>query len=263
MQTFTLGWVNQANVYFVPFYAQSLRRWSPTISGVLLLPIIAVQVIVSMLAGRWMSRSGKYGATIRLGVALLLIGSILETQFDRHTHPVYIVSALLAIGVGVGAANQPMVVAVQAHTKKSERAVVTSTRNFFRFLGSACGVAVSAAVLQSTLRASLPMEYKYLADSPYALGRLDPVATEAITPAYESAIKNIFITSAGASVLCSLGLLVWRDEGYESRPDEEDGYAPEGESEEDDERGPLVGNDRPSEPSYGAVTVEGRDSQSV
>ena len=58
MQTFTMGWVNQANVYFVPLYAQNLREWSPVISGVMLLPIIAVQVIVSMLAGRWMSKSG-------------------------------------------------------------------------------------------------------------------------------------------------------------------------------------------------------------
>jgi uncharacterized membrane protein YoaK (UPF0700 family) len=253
MQTFTLGWVNQANVYFVPFYAQSLRGWSPMISGVMLLPIIAVQVIVSMLAGRWMSKSGQYGGTIRLGVVFLLIGSLLETQFGRHTHPVFIIFILLAIGIGVGAANQPMVVAVQAHTKKSERAVVTSTRNFFRFLGSACGVAVSAAVLQSTLRASLPTEYKYLADSPYALGRLDPVAREAIAPAYESAIRYVFITSAGASVLCLLGLFVWRDDGYESRPDEDDGYAPVCESEEQDEEDPLVGDGRPSPPSYGAV----------
>jgi MFS family permease len=263
MQTFTLGWVNQANVYFIPLYAQNLREWSPVISGVMLFPIIAVQVIVSMLAGRWMSKSGQYGATIRLGVAFLLIGSLLETQIDRYTHPVFVALILLAIGIGVGAANQPMVVAMQAHTKKSERAVVTSTRNFFRFLGSACGVAVSAAVLQSTLRASLPTEWKHLADSPYALGRLSPLAREAVAPAYETAIRYVFITSAGASVLCSVGLLVWRDDGFELRREEDNEYAPIRDSEEQDEEDQLFSDGRPPLPSYGAVAVEGRDSHSV
>jgi hypothetical protein len=94
MQTFTLGWVNQANVYFVPIYAQNLREWSPIISGIIIFPIVAVQIIVSMIAGRWMSKSGQYGATIRLGVAFLLIGSLMETQFGRYTHPAYVFSSL-------------------------------------------------------------------------------------------------------------------------------------------------------------------------
>lgn len=266
MQTFTLGWVNQANVYFVPIYAQTLRGWSPVVSAALLLPIIAVQTIVAMLAGRWMSKSGNYGGSIRLGVALLLIGSLLETQFDRHTHPAAIVLTLFAIGVGVGAANQPMVVAMQAHTKKSERAVITSTRNFFRFLGSACGVAVSAAVLQSTLRMSLPTQYKHLANSPYDLGNLSPAAKEAIAPAYATAIRYVFVTGAGASALSTLGLLVWRDDGFEARPEEDDKYAPGlGSEEETEEDGPLLGDSRPVRPSYGALAEpeEGRDRRSA
>nr|UPW35100.1 MFS transporter [Didymella macrostoma] len=256
MQTFTLGWVNQANVYFIPLYAQNLRQWSPVISGALLFPIIAVQVIVSMIAGRWMSKSGQYGLTIRLGVAFLLIGSLLETQFGRKTHPAYVIIALLVIGIGVGAANQPMVIAIQAHTKKSERAVVTSSRNFFRFLGSACGVAMSAAILQSTLRTALPAAYKHLADSPYALAGLSPLERDAITPAYERAIRHVFIVSAAASVLCSLGLLVWKDNGYESRPTENNDdieHAPARVMEGEDEQGSLIHNREPSAVSYGTM----------
>nr|A0A3G1DJG1.1 RecName: Full=MFS-type transporter M2; AltName: Full=Squalestatin S1 biosynthesis cluster protein M2 [Phoma sp. MF5453]AMY15059.1 MFS transporter [Phoma sp. MF5453] len=262
MQTFTLGWVNQANVYFIPIYAQNLRQWSPVISGVLLFPIIAVQVIVSMIAGRWMSKSGQYGTTIRLGVAFLLIGSLLETQFGRSTHPAYVVIVLLVIGIGVGAANQPMVIAMQAHTKKSERAVVTSSRNFFRFLGSACGVAMSAAILQSTLRASLPVAYKHLAESPYALAGLSPQERDVIAPSYERAIRHVFIASAGASVLCSLGLFVWKDDGYESRPNEDndnDQHASTRETDEEDEQSTLIDNREPSAVSYGTVEAGERD----
>lgn len=263
MQTFTLGWVNQANVYFIPIYAQNLREWSPIISGIMLFPIIAVQVIVSMLAGRWMSKSGRYGATIRLGVVFLVIGSLMETQFGRHTHPAYVVIVLFIIGVGVGAANQPMVIAMQAHTKKSDRAVVTSSRNFFRFLGSACGVAVSAAVFQSTFREALPEECKPLADSPYTLVGLSPEDRKMIAPAYASAIQSVFLTSTGASLLCALGLFVWRDDGYESRPDDDDGYAPVRASEDQDEENTLLGNDRATPVSYGTVAAEHSDSHDV
>lgn len=261
IQTFTLGWINHTNVYYFPFYAQNLRKWSPIVSGAMLLPMIAVQLLVSMLAGRWMSKSGRYGGTIQLGVLLLLLGSLVETQFDRHLHPVGVLLTMLTLGVGVGAANQPMVVAMQAHTKKSERAVVTSTRNFFRFLGSACGVAVSAAVLQSTLRASLPAEYKHLANSAYGWDGLDQAAREAIIPSYETAIRYVFITSAGASVVCALGLLVWRDHGYDSRPAEDGEYGPVGEPDQQDEERPLLQDNQGSLPfgANGAV-VSGRSS---
>ena len=156
-----------------------------------------------------------------------------------------------------------MVVATQAHTKKSERAVVTSTHNFFRFLGFACGIAVSAVVFQSTLTASLPTEHKDLVDAFYALERLNSVATEAIAPAYESVIRYIFITSVGSSVLYSLRLLVWKDYGYESRSDEGNEYTSVRKSEEQDEEDPLFSDRRLSLPSYGAVPVEAPDHYSL
>ncbi|EME41956.1 hypothetical protein DOTSEDRAFT_192184 [Dothistroma septosporum NZE10] len=251
MQTFTLGWINQTNVYFIPLYAQILREWSPVVSSLLLLPIVAIQVIVSMLAGRWMSKSGQYGTTIRFGVICLLTGSLLETWFDRGSGPGLIVLALLLIGIGVGAANQPMAVAMQAHTKKSERAVVTSARNFFRFLGAASGVGVSSAILQYTLRSSLPTALKHLADSPYSLGHLDKATRDAVSPVYEKALARVLIGSVGAAAICASGLLAWRDEGYEARPDEGLPEPHEGDAEED---ALIPSTDAPSfRPSYGAL----------
>ena len=251
-QTFALGWINQTNIYFFPIYAQNLRGWSPITSGALLLPIIAVQVIVSVLAGRWMSKGGHYGGVIRLGIIFLFIGSSLEITFDESTSPVAIIFILLAIGIGVGSANQPMVVAMQAHTKKSQRAVVTSCRNFFRFFGSACGVAVSAAVHQSTLKSALPEEHEKSAELTYSLEELDQSTWGAVAPAHQAAIRNVFITSAAVSTMCVLCLLLWRDNGYEPRPeDEEDGVSTARSASPTEEDGIKPGR---GDHSYGTIT---------
>lgn len=70
MQLFTLGWNTETSLNFIPLYAQILREWLPVVSNLLLLPIVAVQVIVSVLTGRWMFPSGQYDSTIRVGITL-------------------------------------------------------------------------------------------------------------------------------------------------------------------------------------------------
>ncbi|KAH7115501.1 hypothetical protein B0J13DRAFT_613513 [Dactylonectria estremocensis] len=44
-----------------------------------------------------------------------------------------------------------------------------SNRNFHRSIGGACDLAISAAVLQARLRATLPPEYQFLGGSTYTL----------------------------------------------------------------------------------------------
>ncbi len=50
---------------------------------------------------------------------------------------------------------QPILVAVQAHSLKRDRAVVISARNLLRALGGALGLALSSAVFSNVLKRSL------------------------------------------------------------------------------------------------------------
>lgn len=105
---------------------------------------------------------------------------------------------------------------MQAHTPKSRRAVVISNRNFFRSAGGACGLAASAAVLQASLRANLPLKYSYLAEKTYSLPTdLPSLDKAAVLDAYMAASRAVFILQIPLIGLCLLGSFFVKDRGLE------------------------------------------------
>lgn len=126
------------------------------------------------------------------------------------------------MGIGVGGTFQPTLVAFQAHCAKSQRAVVISDRNFFRCLGGACGLAVSAALLQATLKANLPEGFKHLAHSTYSLpsrASIPDAEWSQILTAYAKASRSVFILQVPLIGMCFLVCVFIRDRGLE-RPKE-------------------------------------------
>lgn len=127
-------------------------------------------------------------------------------------------AVLFTVGTGVGFTLQPGIVALQAQCTISKRAAVISNRNFFRSLGGACGLAVSAAVLQSVLKANLPEGYKYLAHMAYAVPEQSSVPAtdwDALLLAYMKASHAVFILQVPLVGTCLLGCLLVRDRGLE------------------------------------------------
>lgn len=137
---------------------------------------------------------------------------------DRHTKPTIIIVPLILNGIGVGCIFQPILVALQAHTPKLRRAVIISNRNLFRSAGGASGLAVSAAVLQARLRATLPPSYSYLASSTYALPESDKNVS-AVLDAYMAGSHAVFILQVPLIGLCLLGTALIRDRGLEPPED--------------------------------------------
>ena len=127
------------------------------------------------------------------------------------------------MGAGVGCVFQPTIVALQAHSPKSRRAVIISNRNFYRCAGGACGLAISAAVLQARIRAALPAEHAYLAGSTYSLPDFGPGGgggvPEGVLDAYMEASRAVFILQVPMIGLCLLGMVFIRDRGLESAED--------------------------------------------
>lgn len=143
-------------------------------------------------------------------------------MFGPHTHPAIIAVCVGIMGVGIGFTFQPTLVALQAHATKSQRAVVISNRNFFRCMGGACGLAISAALLQATLRSSLPKDLSYLASSSYSLPPRSSVTAaqwSQILVAYSKASHSVFILQVPLIGACFLACSFVRDRGLE-RPKE-------------------------------------------
>ncbi|KAH7121502.1 major facilitator superfamily domain-containing protein [Dactylonectria macrodidyma] len=218
LQSFLFGSVYQAYLYYIPLYLQNAHQLSVMTSAIVYIPLVIAQSLVSILSGQYISRRKRYGEVIVFGFGIWTLGAGLALVFNRVTNPGVIIIILLLIGTGVGCTMQPTLVALQAHSPKYRRAVIISNRNFFRSAGGACGLAVSAAVLQARLRTSLPQEYKYISDSTYALPE-SVKHVPAVLDAYMQASRGVFILQVPLMAICLLGTIFIRDRGLESPED--------------------------------------------
>lgn len=70
LQSFLLGAVYQAYLYYLPLYYQNARGWSPIVSAALTAPMVACQSIASICSGQYISRLKRYGEIIWAGFGL-------------------------------------------------------------------------------------------------------------------------------------------------------------------------------------------------
>ncbi|KAJ6014958.1 C6 transcription factor [Penicillium herquei] len=222
VQSFLLGAVYQSYLYYLPLYYQNARGWDPIVSAALTAPMVACQSVSSVCSGQYISRLKRYGEVIWFGFGLWTLGAGLMLLFGRNTHPAVIAVIVGIAGLGIGCTFQPTMVAIQAHATKSQRAVVISNRNFFRCMGGSVGLAVSAALLQATLKSSLPSNLSYLTESSYSLPSESSVSAaewSEILNSYSKASHSVFILQVPLIGLCFLACLLIRDRGLE-RPKE-------------------------------------------
>ncbi|UZP32289.1 hypothetical protein NXS19_000105 [Fusarium pseudograminearum] len=213
-QNFLFGAVYQSYLYYVPLYLQNPRQYSALKSAAIYTPLVAAQAISSIGSGQYISRRLRYGEVIIAGFALWTLGAGLALIFNRHTSPAVIAVILAIVGTGVGSVFQPTLIALQAHSPKSRRAVIISNRNFYRCMGGACGLAISAAVLQAQLSATLPANRKDLASSTYVLP--EGMRKEAgVLDAYMAASHSVFILQVPLIGACLFGTIFIRDRGLD------------------------------------------------
>ncbi|KAE8335839.1 hypothetical protein BDV24DRAFT_179021 [Aspergillus arachidicola] len=242
LQSFLLGAVYQSNLYYLPLYYQNARGWSPILSAALTTPMVACQSLASICSGQYISRRKRYGEVIWTGFGLWTLGAGLMLLFDRHTSIGAIVVIVIVQGIGIGFTFQPTLVAFQAHCTKAHRAVIISNRNFFRCLGGACGLAVSAAILQAVLKSNLPEGYQNIAHSTYSLPSRSGVADadwEQIITAYAKASRGVFILQVPLIGICFLLCFFIKDRGLErpKDPGEEEEEEEKKKQKDDDSRG--------------------------
>ena len=219
VQNFFFGMVYYSNLYYIPLYIQNVRGWDAIISAGFLVAINVPQSIISTLSGIFISRYKRYGIVIWTGFIVWTLGAGLICSFTRSTHPAAIAVMLSISGIGAGCIFQPVLIALQAHCSKAQRAAVISNRNFLRSSGGAVGLAISAQVLQSTLRNNLPPRLASLAHNTFALPPLNAADEDAVRNAYMTAIRTVFIVLAPMMGLCLALCIFIKDRGLK-RPEE-------------------------------------------
>ncbi|KAM0327150.1 hypothetical protein ACHAQA_006281 [Verticillium albo-atrum] len=155
MQSFLIGLAYFGNFFYLPIYFQSVLKYSPLVSGALILPIVITTSFSSILSGQLMSWSGRYMPCVLAGFVLWTLGGGLKLLFDRDTGLSSLIPILVVEGAGIGLTLQPTLVGMYANSRSEDRAVTTGLRNFIRTIGGAFGLVVSGAILSNTLSRDL------------------------------------------------------------------------------------------------------------
>jgi EmrB/QacA subfamily drug resistance transporter len=140
-------------VTFVPLYAQGVLGASPTAAGSTIATMAVAWPVASAITGRLIAKVG-FRPLVRSGylmVALAALGLTLAISAGASLNTLRLGSA--ALGIGMGVANTPLVIAVQTSVGFSQRGVATSSTMFFRNIGGTVAVGTMGAALAHTLLA--------------------------------------------------------------------------------------------------------------
>ncbi|MFF4208975.1 MFS transporter [Streptomyces sp. NPDC001796] len=132
---------------FFSQYFQLARDKSPTMSGVLTIPMIGGLFVSSTVSGQFITRTGRWKAWLVSGGVLVTAGlGLLGTiRYDTAYWKMAVFMALM--GLGIGMMMQNLVLCTQNQVAPRDLGSASSTVTFFRSLGGAVGVSALGAVL--------------------------------------------------------------------------------------------------------------------
>ncbi|MFF9285217.1 MFS transporter [Streptomyces griseosporeus] len=140
-----------AGTVFFSQYFQLARDKSPTMSGVMTIPMIAGLFVSSTVSGQVITKTGKWKAWLVTGGVLLTAGlGLLGTmRYDTDYWKIAIFMAVM--GLGIGMMMQNLVLSTQNQVAPQDLGAASSVVTFFRSLGGAVGVSALGSVMATRI----------------------------------------------------------------------------------------------------------------
>lgn len=208
---------------FLGQYLQISRGYSPTVAGLLTIPMIGGLVLSSTVSGALITRTGRWKAFLVVGAILVAIGFGLLSTIDHATNMVLFGAFLFVLGVGIGMTMQNLVLAVQNTVAASDLGAASSAVAFFRSLGGTIGVSVLGAVLSTHVGdlimkglAAIPGAAEAAASGSGSVGLADfsqapPAIQQLIRVSYGDATGRVFLISAVMAVVALVAIVFIRE----------------------------------------------------
>jgi predicted MFS family arabinose efflux permease len=204
---FVVGLAMFGAIIYLPVYLQVVKGVSPTISGLMLLPLMLGILTTSISSGQIIARIGRYKIFPVIGTALLTLGMYLFSRMGVHTSDPVDSLYMFVVGAGLGLVMQVLVLAIQNGVDYKDLGTATSLNNFFRSMGGAFGTAILGAVLTDRLDghllAALPAAARphisqisqLIQGTPAALKKLPAPIHHAAVQAYVHSIDDVFLVA--------------------------------------------------------------------
>ncbi|MEU3136440.1 MFS transporter [Streptomyces sp. NPDC006854] len=136
-----------AGTVFFSQYFQLARGKSPTMSGVMTIPMIGGLFLSSTISGQVITRTGRWKAWLVTGGFLVTAGLGLLGTIRYDTPYWHVAVFMFVMGLGIGMMMQNLVLATQNQVAPEDLGSASSVVTFFRSLGGAIGVSALGAVL--------------------------------------------------------------------------------------------------------------------
>ncbi|WP_433213903.1 MDR family MFS transporter [Dactylosporangium sp. CS-047395] len=199
--TFILGFAMFGSIIYVPLYLQIVKGATPTRSGLLMLPMMAGVIVTSIVSGRIISKVGRYKWFPVAGTVIMGSGLLLFTTLEVNTPLWQAFIYMTVIGVGLGMAMQPLILAVQNSLELRDMGAGTSAATFFRSLGGSVGVAALGAVMNSKLSGG---SGGVSINAPAQVRALPPAQLEMVERLFVNALHPVFLSAAVVALVGTL-----------------------------------------------------------
>ncbi|WP_225849541.1 MFS transporter [Streptomyces sp. HPF1205] len=205
--SFVVGFAMFGAMTYLPTFLQVVHGYSPTLSGVHLIPMVVGLLISSTGSGQIVSHTGRYKVFPVAGTAVVTVGLLLLHRLDEFTATWLLSLYLFVFGFGLGLVMQVLVLAVQNAVDYDDLGAATSGATFFRSIGASFGVSVFGTVFTNQLRDKLvsalrgvpvPPGFRpaSLQADPTSVARLPSAIKAPVLHAYSTSITTVFLYAA-------------------------------------------------------------------
>ncbi|MEE1784775.1 MDR family MFS transporter [Streptomyces sp. SP17BM10] len=205
---------------FLSQYFQLARAKSPTMAGLMTLPMILGLALASTVAGRLITKYGRWKAYLVAGTAMLAVGfGLLGTM--RTDTSYLLLSVYMAItGIGLGLTMQNLVLAVQNTVPRNELGAASSVVTFFRTMGGAMGVSALGALMtnkvghylaENLAAAHIPAGHAASGGGIPDLHKLPAPVLPLVTDAFGHGVGTVFLWAAPFALASFVTVLFIRE----------------------------------------------------
>lgn len=196
--SFLLAMVMFGAIIYLPLYLQLVDGVSPTISGLLLVPLMLGLLVTSIISGQVVSRTGRYKLFPIIGSVLMVVGMYLLSHLGLRTSHLTMSLYVVVLGAGVGMTMQIMVLATQNAVEGRLVGTATAAVTFFRSLGGAFGTSLFGAIFIAGLTHWIQILLPGTAGRNLHVNQsysMSPAQLHAFPPAIQNGILESFVRS--------------------------------------------------------------------
>ncbi len=139
------------SIIYVPQFLQNVKGYSPTTSGLAMIPLTIGIVLGSVGSGQIITRIGRYKMFPVIGTVIAAFAFYLFSTIKTDSSLLSLSIYMIIFGAGIGTLMQTPVLAIQNDVDFRHMGAATSAAVFFRGLGGSLGTAVFGSIVNNRM----------------------------------------------------------------------------------------------------------------